>query len=343
VKNVRDIIVWIVVTLLCLSFAVAADDVGKTVNAYESAVRIFYNGKQAALMAKPVLVEGENYLSLRDLAGLLGMNIEWNQKEQTVTISDGSGTMLESMKSELAARDESIKELEEKVKKLEIELNISKRLSNTELQSLINREYGIYEGVTCITYISGNSDEIRTKTDVDLRNDKAAWDSLSTDKKKLLFKGISDIISREYKNVKVKGYVKDIGSVRILAEYSNTYNGEIKLGGYKNYDTISTVEEILNEDYDHYLNGIYMTYTLDGNDNGIKYSVYIKLDKYSDRWNKLTDDAVKNFMKMLCNKIDREFKRKCHFEGAIYDSNSEKPLAFCEQKVEGDFYFSREQ
>lgn len=342
-KNTRAMVIWAAVILLCLSFAVAADDAGKAVNAFESTAKIFYNGKEAALTAKPVLVEGENYLSLRELAGLFGMSIEWNEKEQAVTISDTAGSRLESMKAELSAKDEIIKGLEEKAKKLEAELKSSKQLNNAELQNLINKEYGVFEGVTCNTYISGNSDEIRTKTDVDLKKDKAAWESLNTDKKKLLFKGISDIISREYKNVKIKGYVKDISGARKLAEYSNTHDGEIKLGTYKNYDPISIAEEMLNEDYDYYLNGIHMTYTLDGNDNSIRYSVYTKLDKYSERWNKLTDGALKNFMKMLSNKINGELRRKCHVEGAIYDSDSGKPLAFCEQKVEGDFYFSREQ
>lgn len=341
-KRMLDIVVWTAVVLLCVSFAVAADDIGKTINVFESTAKVIYNGKEAVLTTKPMLVGTENYLSLKDLAGILGMRIEWNQKGQIITISDNAGSMLESMKSELAAREASIKELEEKVKKLESELDSSKRLDNAGLQSLINSEYGEYEGVACNTYISGNSDEIRVKTDVDLSTDKAAWNALSADKKKLLLKQICDMIWSEYNNVKVRGYVKDIAGKRILLSYSNTREGEIKLTAYKSYDTISKVEEMLNEDHDSYLSGIYMTYTLDGNDNGIRFSAYTKLVKYEEKWNRLSDNTLKNFMKILCKKINEEYK-KCHIEGVIYDSDSGIPLASCEQKVEGDFDFSREQ
>jgi hypothetical protein len=47
-------------------------------------------------------------------------------------------------------------------------------------------------------------------------------------------------------------------------------------------------------------------------------------------------------MEKLCSDITREFN-ECYVYGYIYDTDSNEELAFCEQTVEGDFVFGREE
>lgn len=85
-----------------------------------------------------------------------------------------------------------------------------------------------------------------------------------------------------------------------------------------------------------------MTFALNGNDNRVEYTIYIQKDRFEDEWEKLSDNTVKNLMRKLCGEISSEFS-ECYIYGYIYDTDSYSDLAFCEQTVDGNFIFEREQ
>lgn len=340
-KNIRQIIIWTAVILSCIFIITYAEDIAKAIHAAESNARIVYNGKEASLGIKPVLVEGNNYLSVRALAILFNKSIDWNQKEQIILISDKPDTALESLKSELASKNKSMTELEEKLKQLEKDIKSVKRLSHMELQDLINDEYGEYEGVTYRVIISGNEDEIRVKIEIDLSRDKSSWRHLTINKKKEMVKEICDIVSFEYDHARINGYMKDISSSKRLITFYNTYEGELEIGSYKNYNAISTLEDRFNNDYDRCFKGIHFAFTLNGNDNSVEYTIYIQKSRFEEEWDKLSDRTLENFMKKLCSEINNEFKG-CYITGNTYDTDSSSELAYCEQTTDGDFIFSRE-
>ncbi|MDD4504298.1 MAG: hypothetical protein PHS15_05670, partial [Clostridiaceae bacterium] len=76
-KKVRLIAIWTAVLLYCLLMFIFAEDKTKFVQASESNARIVYNGKEASIGIKPVLIEGCNYLSVRVISSLFDKNIYW--------------------------------------------------------------------------------------------------------------------------------------------------------------------------------------------------------------------------------------------------------------------------
>jgi len=317
-----------------------AEDITKVIQATGSNARVMYNGKETSLEIKPVLVEGYNYLSIRALASLFDKNIDWDQEENKILILDRTNPVLESLNSELAAKNKSIAELEDKVEKLESDLASIKKLSLRELQYKINNEYGEYEGVTYRVILSGNEDEIRVKIEVDLSRDKSSWSRLTIKKRKELANEVYHEIAGEYGSAKIKGYIKDIEGSKRLMSFQYTWQGEFGESNYRNYSTISTLEESFNNDYDSYFNDIHFTFALNGNDNRVEYTIYIQKNRFEEKWDNLSDGTLKNFMKKLCSEINNEF-RECHINGYVYDTDSSSELAFCEQVPEGTFTFER--
>lgn len=334
-KMPRYITIWIVIILSGLfTFAFAAEIVDNADTAGPN-TRIIYNGTEVKLEDKLVQTEGGCYLPVEALAELFNKSIQWNQQEQLVTISDKPDIVMEKLKAELAARDKSIADLEK-------ELEAAKRLSLAELQALINDQCGEYEGVICKTILSGNEDEIRVKLEIDLSRDKASWNSLSINKRKDMLKGICNVIASEYANARIKGYIKDISVSKKLVTFFQSYEDEVVFGTYKNYNTVSVLEDRFNNDYDDYFNGMHLTFALNGNDERITYTVYVRKDRFKDRWDSISEGTLKNFMKKLCSEIRKEFAG-CNITGSIFDTDGSKRLSVCEQYGEEAFSFSLEQ
>lgn len=341
-RSIRYLAASTAILLSCLVIFTFADDMEKVIQGSESNAGILYNGKEVSLGIKPVLLEGYNYLSVRAMAVLFDKNIDWNQKEQKILISDKPDLALESLKSELAAKNKSIAELEEKVKKLENDVVNAKRLSLSELQDKINTEYGEYEGVTYRVILSGNEDEVRVKIEVDLSKDRSSWSRLSGTRKDELVSAVCSEVAVEYDFAKIKGYIKDIDASKKLMTFNYNWEGELDGNYYRNYSTISSLEDEFNNDYGRYFKGMHFTYALNGNDNRVVYTIYIQRDRFEEEWEDLSDGTLKNFMKKLCSEIGNEFK-DCSIYGYVYDTDGSSELAFCEQVPDGEFSFSREE
>ncbi|HYF82209.1 MAG TPA: stalk domain-containing protein [Clostridia bacterium] len=341
-KTIRHLTIWTIIILSCLLMFTFADDITKVIQAAESNARIIYNDKEVSLGVKLFSIEGSNYLSVRALAVLFDKNIDWNQKEQKIIISDKPNTAMNSLKLELDTKNKSILELQDKLKKLETDIASSKKLNIRELQDELNNEYGEYAGVTYRVILSGNEDEIRVKIEVDLSKDKSAWSRLTGTKREELVKEVCGIIAGEYNFAKIKGYIKDIDVSKKLMTFQYTWQGELETSIYRNFSTISTLEDRFNNDYDGYFNEIHFTFALSGNDNRMEYTIYIQKNRFEEKWDKLSDSTLKNFMKKLCSEINSEFK-DCYIYGYVYDTDSSSELAVCEQVPEGEFTFDREQ
>jgi len=333
--------ICIVIVLSILLMFTFAEDMAKVVQGIESNARIIYNGKEADIGIKPIIVDGSNYLSVRVISSLFDKNIYWDQNKNEILITDKTNPQLEYLTSELAAKDRSIKELEEKVKKLENNMAKPGKLSIEELQEKINNEYGEYEGVSYKVILSGNEYEIRTIFEIDTSKDKKEWNSLSTNKRYELIEEVAAVIMEEYPSAKIKGYYKDISLSKKLAPFYYNWKSELVKGHYNNYSTISIIEERFNNQYDDYFKGVHFTFTLKGNDSNMEYKAYIQKGSFKGAWNSIPDKSVEIFMRKLCSEIKNEFK-ECYIYGCIYDTDGDEELAFCEQTVEGDFVFHKE-
>ena len=341
-KNIKQFIIWTGIALSCLLTFTFADDITKVIQAAESNAKVVYNGKEVNLGAKPFLIEGSNYLSVRALAVLFEKNIDWNQKEQKVIISDKPNMSLEGLKSELAAKDKSIAELQDKARKLENDIASSRKLDVRELQDEINHMLGEFSEVYYRVVLSGNEDEIRVKIEVDLSVNSSSWSRLSSTEREELAQEVCDWIASEYDFAKIKGYIIDIDESEILMPFQNNWKGDIERSNYTNYSNISRLEDRLNEDYANYFEGMHISIALRGNDNNVEYTMNIQESRFNEEWEDISDSTLKSFMKSLCIRINSEFS-ECYVFGYVYDTDSESELAYCEQIPDKEFIFQREQ
>jgi hypothetical protein len=341
-KNARHLTLWTIIISSCLLMFTFAEDITKVIQAAESNARIVYKGKEVSLGVKPFSIEGSNYLSVRALAVLFDKNIDWNQKEQKIIISDKPNTVMDSLKLELSTKDKSIAELQGKVKKLENDSSSSKMLGIRELQEEINNTMGQYQGLTYKAILSGNKDEIRVKIEVDLSRDKVSWGRLTGTEKKGFAEEVYNEISREYAYAKIKGYIIDIASSKKLMFFSYNWEGGLDDTRYRNFSTISSLEERLNDDYCGYLKDTHVTIGLEGNENRVEYTLFIQEKRFDKEWEALPDTTVKTFMNKLCSEINKEFE-DCQIIGYVYDTDSGIELAYCEQIPDEEFTFEREQ
>lgn len=339
VKAFRYGVFPVAVLLACLLIFSYADEIGEAVI---SNAKIIYNGNEVNLGIKPVAIDGHHYLPVRASADLFSKDIEWNQKEYKVIIRDRLDPAVEGLKTELANKKKEVTELQEKLRALENDIEKGKKPSLEELQDRLNDEYGEFEGVVYRVILSGNEAEARVKVEVDLEEDRSAWNRLTTKKKKEMLEEFCPVISGEYPDIRIKGYVKDISNSNRLFTFYNKYNGEIEIGSYRNYSTIGTLEDRLNDDYSDYFNDIHISFQLSGNENRIDYHAVIQLDKFQEEWEGLSDNTIKYFMKKMCSEIKTEFGTGCVIYGHFYDLEGRTELAYCSQLPDSDFEFSRE-
>ena len=209
-RKVRRIATLITVLLSCLTIFTSAQSKERIMQAAESDAKVIYNGKEADLGLKPVLIEGSNYLAIRAVSSLFEKSIYWNQNENKIVISDKTDPMAESLASEIALKDGKIKELEAKVKKLENDEVSEKKLSIRELQDKVNNEHDQYESVNYNVILSGNEDEVRVIIEIDQSVDRYWWNRLSVSEKEKFIEEVYLAIIEEYGSAKIKGYFKDI-------------------------------------------------------------------------------------------------------------------------------------
>jgi hypothetical protein len=77
--------------IIASSVTAYADEGLEKIEAYiRKGLPITLNGAQVQLESPPVMVDGSTYLKLRDVAGLTGLQVNWNEATQTIELSNDS-------------------------------------------------------------------------------------------------------------------------------------------------------------------------------------------------------------------------------------------------------------
>lgn len=328
-----------ILVLLCIFTFAFADEGRKVIEAVEGKMAIYYNGNLVQLDKKPLVVNDTTFSPLRAVANLLNKSIEWNPSANSINIGDKQDPLVMILKEEQAKKDIRIKELEEKVKQLEDEA--SKKVDMDVLENKINEEFGTYEGMSFLILLAGNDEEIRVKLLTDLSEDQKAWNQF-TRKRSVFLDDVCSTIAARYPNAKIKGYFSDMEKLRRLLSFYNTPTGEVKIGSYKNYSTISTLEDRINSDYSGYLNDICLAFELSGNENRLIFDIYIQYEKYEKEWGKASDNRIKSLMGKITTDIEAEF-RECYINGNVLDTNGKVQLASCWKEPGKNLDFAREK
>ncbi|MEJ8553394.1 copper amine oxidase N-terminal domain-containing protein [Tepidibacter sp. Z1-5] len=113
----RIICLTFILTLVCSSLAFASG-YSRSITAYFSNIKVSLNGKTLNFSNEPFIYGGTVYVPLRDVSESLGVNVAWDDRNNTVYMHDdsslgytNSSSEIEMLKNQLKAKDAEIDRL----------------------------------------------------------------------------------------------------------------------------------------------------------------------------------------------------------------------------------------
>lgn len=249
-KNYKKVLVSILVlTMILGTVALAADGIyQKKLTATYGKVKFNYEGSDVtsqieSIYGTPAFVtEGRTYVPVRAIGDLVGVNIEYDDKEHTVKITDPKVTehklQLEDKDKEIAKLKAEIEKLEKSTKKEDKKEEVTKD-DLKSLQSSLNKKYSEYENVEFDIVLKENNNKITIDINVNLKNtrDEQNWIRMRSSDKKYLIEDVVDQVEKEFKNVDITGNIYDSFSRKDLYTFRKNKNGSLSVSeGYDKYD-----------------------------------------------------------------------------------------------------------
>jgi hypothetical protein len=178
----------------------------KMLEAWYMNVKIVSNGQQVYTDIEPFIVDGTTYVPVRMIANIFNKDVQWDQANYTVYISDKPGQNVNYLNMMLQMKDNEIKNLEDKIKKLEEKDKVS---DIDDLEEQLNDDYGKYKNVNFDISLSGDKKDITVKIEFDYKKDKSAWNKLTTKNITSYLQDICDDILDEFPKADIEGYFRD--------------------------------------------------------------------------------------------------------------------------------------
>lgn len=253
-------------------------------------VQILYNNQVLSSTAKPFIVNGTTYVPLRMLMESFGdKQISWDGATSRVIITSGLSQTEAMYMQQISSRNAQITELQNKVKSLEAQLaTASTAVDLDDLEDDLNDDYEDYEGLDITITVSGDSEDITVKLDVD----KDDWNALTLAKRENLLQDICDDIWDEAPKADISGSIKD-GSTSVDT-FSVDAGDDVSLDDFD----LDALEDSINDDYEDY-RSLDFTFTLSGNAD----KVTVKVDIDSDDWDDLSDTYKIRLLEYICDDI----------------------------------------
>ena len=330
-KNKKKILALTISALIFfLSFGTSsyAETIQSTLKAQFVTFKILFNGTQVTptdnegKAVQPLLVNGTTYLPIRAFGVLFDKNVDFNNTLKQISISDKPNNEIESLKAQIAEKDNQI---------LILQAQLSAKSGNRSLSIMedeLNDEYEDYEGLDVNITLSGTKSKITVKVDV---GSKSKWNNLSTSKKNKLLQNIVDDLFDEYDKPSISGTVKAGSST--ISSFTASSSGKLKLssGDFSDY------EEDLFDDYedlgdDYFRNDtIVLDYiSLEGDEDDLELVIALDLEDFYDenyKWSDLSRGKITLLAQDICDDIWAidEFKN-ADIEGTIIDTYEDEEL-----------------
>ncbi len=337
----RYVACFTMILLLTVKVFAWGDDAKLIIEALEGRMSIYYNGNPVRLEKPPLVVNGSTYLPLRVLADLFNKAIQWDARTNSIDMADRTDPLIGILKEEMVKKDLKVKELDEKIKLMEKQA-AGQNMNIDDVEEEIREALGTHAGVSFLILLSGNENEVRVKLYTDLKEDQKAWNRLSSSEKLEYLQELGDAITTYYPEARIKGYAIDMKDSRRLMTFNSSPTGDMRFGTYKNYSTISTLEDMFNDEYRNYLADMCIGVKLLGNETNPVFEIHIPYEKYKAKWEATSDSRVKNLMGKITADIEAAF-RECLITGYVYDTDGKVPLASCWKQPDDDLVFQREE
>lgn len=328
-RIIKKSILFILTALLvigCMVPAGFASGGKKMLEAWYMNIKIISNGQQVYTDIEPFIVDGTTYVPVRMIANIFNKDVQWDQANYTVYISDKPGQNVNYLNMMLQMKDNEIKNLEDKIKKLEEKDKVS---DIDDLEEQLNDDYGKYKNVNFDISLSGDKKDITVKIEFDYKKDKSAWNKLTTKNITSYLQDICDDILDEFPKADIEGYFRDSSKTLSGKRYQFTISSKGKVSLDDDYDDdidLRDLEDDLNDMFYDYFAEFEVEIELEGDEDEIIFNVYMDYDRYDDEWDDLRDRDIEYFMEDIYMEIEEEFE-DAEIVGYIYDWDGKTKLA----------------
>jgi hypothetical protein len=328
-KNTIKVILLTLTVLLilgCMVPAGFASGTKKMLEAWYMNVKIISGGREVYTETEPFIVDGTTYVPVRMMADIFNKDIAWDPVNYVITITDKPGSDVGYLNMQLIMKDNEIKYLEDKIKKLEEKYS---EPDMDDLEDELNDDYGKYKNVRFDITLSGDEKDITVKIEFDYKKDKTAWNKLTAKNIESYLQDICDDILDEFSKADVEGYFRDSSKTISgkLYQFTTTSKGKVSLDD-DDYDDddLYDLEDDLNDMFCDYFDEFDVEIELEGDEDDITFYVYMDYDRYDDEWDDLRDRDIEYFMEDIYYEIEYEFG-KADIIGYVYDWDGATTLA----------------
>ncbi|MDP4097903.1 copper amine oxidase N-terminal domain-containing protein [Paenibacillus sp. P96] len=301
-----------------------AAEAAKTIKAVYNNIGITYNGTAISYdaLSEPFMINGTTYLPLRLVGTALNKNVTWDGTNKRVIIADNGSVVdqstitalnnqMNTLNQELTATHASLTSktaeivtLQADIEKLKAEQNHGGDLD--KIEEKLNDLYGNYKKTDSEISLSGDTDDITVRIDVD----KSEWRDLTTSSKTSLLQDIVDDLLDEYEDADISGGIYDSSK---LDSFSVSSSGKVSLSG-STVKELDEMEDELKDDHNKYKNTD-ARISLGGDEDDIT----VRIDVDENGWNDLAIATQKRYLQGIVDDLLAEYEG-AKITGKIYDS-----------------------
>ncbi|MGE5329426.1 MAG: hypothetical protein ACM3KR_07960 [Deltaproteobacteria bacterium] len=326
----------IIIAVVCIASVSQAAAVKKALNVYWGTINVKYNNQDITKKVTPIVVNGSTYLPLRSMTNLFNKDLSFSNK--TVCISDKetpavvAASEYTALQSQLASKDAYIRILTQKIEALESSNNSNISNDSTtasnmkDLQNDLNDDYESYKDAEFNISLSGDKNNIT----LTIKTDEEDWSAIKNSYQEKFMENIVKDIQKVFKTAVISGRIKDGSST--LIEFSASPNQDFVIDSNSLINNLKEkLNDKLNDDDFGKLTGIDnddLDIAVEGNIDDLTFTIKIDFDDYEDEWEKLTDAAIKDYMKKVYSYIASQSSfEDTDIIGYFYDIDGEDNLA----------------
>lgn len=233
-------VIGIIVCTLLWSSTVQATTVTKKVQYYYSPT-FYYNGELRNLESSVIMIDGTTYVPARSFSNAVGLNLDWNTGDNTLTVDGASPSRL-SIDAELQAKDYEIASLKKELMNLQQQGNTAIRtigsrnnhyeqtegtdILGTELTDTaedLETEYADYfEDIDLDFSVKLASSKLKVTITYDKTSDNKVFNKLSSREIKLFAQEVCEMVRNHHDKIAIEGVIKytDTNTTKYYFEYS---------------------------------------------------------------------------------------------------------------------------
>lgn len=318
-KKGLTIITFLLVSMLLVSTAFAAQPVAKSIKAYFRGIKLKANNKVFSDKERePFIYNSTVYVPIRMVSEALGKSVHWDPNQNMVIISDSQEDVDKDNKIRLLESRNQF--LEFRVAELEKAL-VEDSEDDYDIDDFEDWLYDEYDEWRDIKFDfkakERSKNKIKLTIEFDKRKYRDEWDDLSERNIERWLEDIYDYVKDEFSD-KFEGTIEDTDKRETLVEFYNS-GDELKVKFKDGKDSSSDLEYDLEDKYgrdlDSYSNrfgNMKADFYVDVDEDyeEINIEIEIDTDKYEEEWEDVRDTrAAEDWIKDIVKYSQKEYKR----------------------------------